>query len=100
MGDDPLYRDDRARARLIADPRLATAFKRVHWLKIASGIVRVATNELWVALGFGDVARRDRYSGNRISDIMHQFGFETTTMRIEGKVQRGYIRSTPFTEGD
>jgi hypothetical protein len=39
MGDDPLYHDDHARERLIADPRLAPAFKRVHWLKIASGLI-------------------------------------------------------------
>jgi hypothetical protein len=42
MGDDPLYHDDRARARLIADPRLATVFKRMHWLKIASGLIVLA----------------------------------------------------------
>jgi hypothetical protein len=39
MGDDPLYHDDDTRERLIADPRLATAFKRVHSLKIASGFI-------------------------------------------------------------
>ena len=39
MGDDPLYHDHDARARLIADPRLATALKRVRSLKIASGSI-------------------------------------------------------------
>jgi hypothetical protein len=50
MGDDPLYHDDRARARLISDPRLATAFKRVHWLKIASGLIALAIiAAIWIA---------------------------------------------------
>ena len=39
MGDDPLYHDDHARERLIADPPLATVLKRLHWLKIASGFI-------------------------------------------------------------
>ena len=38
MGD-PLYRDDRGRERLFADPRVRPALLRVQWLKIASGLV-------------------------------------------------------------
>jgi hypothetical protein len=38
MGD-PLYRDDRGRERLFADPRVRPARLSVHWLKIASGLV-------------------------------------------------------------
>ena len=50
MGDDPLYHDDRARERLIADPRLATVLKRVHWLKIASGLIAFAIiAAIWIA---------------------------------------------------
>jgi hypothetical protein len=50
MGDDPLYHDDRARGRLIADPRLATVLKRVHWLKIASGLVALGIiAAIWIA---------------------------------------------------
>jgi hypothetical protein len=50
MGDDPLYHDDRARARLITDPGLATAFKRVHWLKIASGLTALCIiAAIWIA---------------------------------------------------
>jgi hypothetical protein len=42
MSDDPLYPDDRRRERLIADPYLATLLKRVHRLKIASGLIALA----------------------------------------------------------
>ena len=54
MGDDPLYHDDHARERLIADPRLATAFKRVHSLKIASGFIALGIiAAIWIVWRWG-----------------------------------------------
>ena len=48
MGD-PLYRDDRGRERLFADPRVRPAFLRVQWLKIASGLVALAAiAAIWI----------------------------------------------------
>jgi hypothetical protein len=54
MGDDPLYHDDDARERLIADPRLATVLKRLHWLKIASGFIALGIiAAIWIVWRWG-----------------------------------------------
>lgn len=55
------------------------------------GRVQIATDSLWNRLGI-EVARRDLNSARRISEIMQRLGFERTRVRMDDKVQVGYVR--------
>lgn len=62
----------------------------------SSGRIQVATAQLWEVLGI-EPARRDRLGAKRISEIMQRMGFLRANVRIDDKVQTGYIRDTPLT---
>jgi hypothetical protein len=63
-----------------------------------TGRVQVATTTLWDTLGI-EVGRRDRMGAMRISEIMQRLGFERTRVRIDGRVQVGYVRASPLGDG-
>ncbi len=63
---------------------------------------RVATRELWDALGI-PIERRDRGSSLRVSEIMHRLGFERTRVRtMSDFVEVGYLQrdASRLTLGD
>jgi predicted P-loop ATPase len=61
------------------------------------GKCRVATDQLWDALGI-QPERRDRYGSLRISDIMQRLGFTRTRVRDEGCLKVGFMRDGPVLE--
>jgi predicted P-loop ATPase len=63
----------------------------------STGHVRVATDQLWTALGI-EAGKRDLSGARRISEIMQRFGFERTRVMVEGKTRVGYVRQTPMVE--
>jgi predicted P-loop ATPase len=57
----------------------------------SDGKRRIATEDLWAAVGLTNVERRDRPGGSRIAEIMHRFGFQRTTVRNGNVIHAGYI---------
>lgn len=61
------------------------------------GKVRIATDELWSALGI-PLERRDRSASIRISDIMQRLGLKRTTVRRDDdSVGQGYVAEAETT---
>lgn len=56
-----------------------------------TGRQQITIEALWNVLGIM-MERRDRIGSRRIAEIVHRMGFKRMTMRVDNKVQSGYVR--------